>query len=120
MLLYIASVFVPVRILYPIVHIYSSTCVSRVQNLGKIGGKTWRKVGGKTWGKLERGGEICRKVRRVFVGRCGERGGESCRKVRRVVVGRCGEKGGEICRKMRRVFVGRCRERGRESCRKMW
>ena len=45
--------------------------------------KSW----GKTWGKLERGGEICRKVRRVvgrrreedverevgkFVGRCGE------------------------------------------------
>ena len=87
MLLYIASAFVPVRILYPIVHIYSSTCVSSVLNLGKIGGKTWRKVGGKTWGKLERGGEICRKVRRVvgrrreedverevgkFVGRCGE------------------------------------------------
>ena len=39
------------------------------------------KVGGKTWGKLERGGEICRKVRRVFVGRCGERGEEICRKV---------------------------------------
>ena len=60
---------------------HSSTCVSSVQNLGKIGGKTWRKVGEKTWGKLERGGEICRKVRIVFVGRCGERGVESCRKM---------------------------------------
>ena len=38
----------------PIVYIYSSTCVFRVQNLGKIGGKTWRKVGEKTWGRLER------------------------------------------------------------------
>ena len=48
----------------------------------------------------ERGGEVCRKVQRVFVGRCGERCGESCRKMRRVVVGRCGERGGEICRKV--------------------
>ena len=56
-----------------------------MQNLWKIGGKTWRKVGGKTWGKLERGGEICRKVRRV-VGRRREEDverevGKICRKV---------------------------------------
>ena len=100
MLLYIASVFVPVRILYPIVHIYSSTCVSRVQNLGKVVGRC-----------RQRGEESCRKMRRVVVGRCGERGGEICRKVRRVFVGRCGERSGEICRKIRRErwekFVGK-------------
>ena len=64
-------------------------------------------------------GENWREVGK-FVGRCGERGGESCRKMRRVVVGRCGERGGEICRKMRRVFVGRCGERVGESCRKVF
>ena len=79
MLLYIASVFVPVRILYPIVHIYSSTCISSVQNLGKIGGKTWRKVGGKTWGKLERGGENVK------------RRGEGWRNVRRLAGRKRGE-----------------------------
>jgi len=58
-----------------------------VLNLEKIGGKTWRKVGGKTWGKLERGGEICRKVRRVV----GRRREEDVEKEVGKVVGRCGE-----------------------------
>ena len=66
MLLYIASVFVPVRILYPIVHIYSSTCVSSVQNLGKFVGKC--------------GEWLVEDVRKMWR-RFGERGGESCRKV---------------------------------------
>ena len=78
MLLYIASVFVPVRILYPIVHIY---IVQRVSPVCRTWGKLEERLGEKTWGKLERGGEICRKVRRVFVGRRGERGGKICRKV---------------------------------------
>ena len=43
---------------------HSSTCVSSVLNLGKIGGKTWRKVG-------ERRGENWREVGK-FVGKCGE------------------------------------------------
>ena len=41
------------------------------------------------------------------MGRCGERGGEICRKVRRVFVGRCGERGGESCRKMWRKRWGK-------------
>ena len=62
---------------------------------------------GKVVGRCgERGGEICRKVRRVFVGRCGERRGEIYRKVRRVVVGRREE---DVEREMGK-FVGRCGE----------
>ena len=89
-------------------YIYSSSCISSVQNLRKIGGKTWRKVGGKTWGRLERGGEVWRKDVGRKVGedveKIGERGGESCRKVRRVV-GRRREEDverevGKICRKV--------------------
>ena len=67
------------------------------REVGKVVGRCGER-GGKMW--RERGGESCRKMRRVFVGRCGERGGESCRKMRRVVIGRCGERGGESCRKV--------------------
>ena len=59
MLLYIASVFVPVRILYPIVHIYiyivqrvSSVCrtwgkleETLGEKLGERRGENWREVG---------------------------------------------------------------------------
>ena len=70
--------------LYPIVLIYSSTCVSSVLNLGKFVGKC--------------GEWLVEDVRKMWR----ERGGESCRKMRREVVGRCGERDGEICRKVRR------------------
>ena len=54
---------------------------------GKLEERLGRKVGGKTWGKLERGGEICRKVRRVV----GRRREEDVEKEVGKFVGRCGE-----------------------------
>jgi len=78
----------------PIVYIYSSTCVFRVQNLGRIGGKTWRKVGGKigerwgkTWGRLEKRGDDWRDVGKIG----GKLWGKTWRRLEREV-GNIGER----------------------------
>ena len=60
---------------------------------GKDVGENWREVG-KFVGKC--GEWLVEDVRKMWR----ERGGESCRKMWRIVVGRCGKRGGEVCRKV--------------------